>query len=311
MAGIELAPVAGRFLGAEVCDRVARPRRDPPAARRRGRVDAAAEHYGRTISRCSSERRPQPSERLSMTGYFVTGTDTGVGKTHVTQALARCARPSARRSSRSSRSRPAARDRRRAHRLGPGRRSGRRAGGGSRATFVASTSSLAGRAARRRRGGGHADRPRSRIARTLERRRLRRPISRWSREPAVGGSRSRRARHERPRPALGLPVVIVARATLGTINHTLLTIEAVERDGCAVAALVLSRRPEDSLEFTRSNARQIARRWAGPSWSTKVRTRCSSRCSSNVPRENVPAEHSRCRMSWWRHFHVKHSRPSM
>ena len=27
-----------------------------------------------------------------ITGYFVTGTDTGVGKTHVTQALIRCAR---------------------------------------------------------------------------------------------------------------------------------------------------------------------------------------------------------------------------
>ncbi|HLL21835.1 MAG TPA: dethiobiotin synthase, partial [Kofleriaceae bacterium] len=31
---------------------------------------------------------------------------------------------------------------------------------------------------------------------------------------------------------LGLPVVVVATATLGTINHTLLTTEAVRHDGC-------------------------------------------------------------------------------
>lgn len=62
---------------------------------------------------------------------------------------------------------------------------------------------------------------------------------------------------------LALPVVIVARATLGTINHTLLTIEAVERDGCAVGAVVLSRRPGEDLEFAQSNLEQIARRWSG------------------------------------------------
>ncbi|HSN30801.1 MAG TPA: dethiobiotin synthase [Kofleriaceae bacterium] len=62
---------------------------------------------------------------------------------------------------------------------------------------------------------------------------------------------------------LGLPVVVVCRATLGTINHSLLSIEAVERDGCRVAALVLSRRPDESPEFARSNAEQIGRRWKG------------------------------------------------
>src|SRR5690606_7031654 len=36
---------------------------------------------------------------------------------------------------------------------------------------------------------------------------------------------------------LGFPVIVVARATLGTINHSLLTIEAVEREGCELAAL--------------------------------------------------------------------------
>lgn len=60
-----------------------------------------------------------------------------------------------------------------------------------------------------------------------------------------------------------LPVVLVARATLGTINHSLLTLEAVERDGFAVAALVLSRQPADDPSFAESNAEQIRRRWPG------------------------------------------------
>jgi dethiobiotin synthetase len=62
---------------------------------------------------------------------------------------------------------------------------------------------------------------------------------------------------------LGSPVVIVARAGLGTINHSLLTIEAVEHDGCRVAALVISKRPEEDEDFTNSNAHEIARRWKG------------------------------------------------
>ena len=63
---------------------------------------------------------------------------------------------------------------------------------------------------------------------------------------------------------LGLPVLIVARAGLGTINHSLLTIEAVERDDLPVAALILSELPSDDPSFTDSNADQIRRRWAGP-----------------------------------------------
>jgi len=57
--------------------------------------------------------------------------------------------------------------------------------------------------------------------------------------------------------------VIVARAGLGTINHSLLTIEAVERDGLRVEALVLSRQPTDDLAAAESNADQIRRVWGG------------------------------------------------
>jgi dethiobiotin synthetase len=62
---------------------------------------------------------------------------------------------------------------------------------------------------------------------------------------------------------LSADVVIAARAGLGTINHSLLTIEAIERDGLAIAALVLSRRPEEDRAFADSNREQIVRVWKG------------------------------------------------
>jgi dethiobiotin synthetase len=39
---------------------------------------------------------------------------------------------------------------------------------------------------------------------------------------------------------LGLPIVLVARAALGTINHTLLTLEAAAARGLDVAGVVIS-----------------------------------------------------------------------
>ncbi len=39
---------------------------------------------------------------------------------------------------------------------------------------------------------------------------------------------------------VGLPIVVVARAALGTINHTLLTLEATERRGLELAGVVIS-----------------------------------------------------------------------
>jgi dethiobiotin synthetase len=39
---------------------------------------------------------------------------------------------------------------------------------------------------------------------------------------------------------LGYPVLVVARASLGTINHTLLTVEAVERRGLPLAGVVVN-----------------------------------------------------------------------
>jgi dethiobiotin synthetase len=63
---------------------------------------------------------------------------------------------------------------------------------------------------------------------------------------------------------VGLPVIVVARAGLGTINHSLLTVEAIERDGCSVAALVLNVRHDDDRIFARSNEQEIRARWPRP-----------------------------------------------
>jgi dethiobiotin synthetase len=62
---------------------------------------------------------------------------------------------------------------------------------------------------------------------------------------------------------LGLPVIVVARAGLGTINHTLLTVEAVLRDSQSVAAVVMSCRPDDASAFAEQNAKAIERQFRG------------------------------------------------
>jgi dethiobiotin synthetase len=59
--------------------------------------------------------------------------------------------------------------------------------------------------------------------------------------------------------ALGLPVVIVARPGLGTINHTLLTLEAARRAELSVAGVVLTPWPEHPDAMLRSNRETIAR----------------------------------------------------
>ena len=46
--------------------------------------------------------------------------------------------------------------------------------------------------------------------------------------------------HRPCRPARALPIVLVARSTLGTINHTLLSIEALRRRGLPLAGMVMN-----------------------------------------------------------------------
>jgi dethiobiotin synthetase len=59
---------------------------------------------------------------------------------------------------------------------------------------------------------------------------------------------------------LGLPLVIVARAGLGTINHTLLTIEAARSRGLEIAAVVVNGyRPGSATLAEESNPEVIGR----------------------------------------------------
>jgi dethiobiotin synthetase len=59
---------------------------------------------------------------------------------------------------------------------------------------------------------------------------------------------------------LGLPLVIAARPGLGTINHTLLTLEAARSAGLTVAGVVLTPWPDQPSVIERSNRDTIARR---------------------------------------------------
>ena len=57
---------------------------------------------------------------------------------------------------------------------------------------------------------------------------------------------------------LALPVVIAASPSLGTINHTLLTVEAARNAGLDVVAVVLTPWPESPTTVEESNRRTIA-----------------------------------------------------
>ena len=61
---------------------------------------------------------------------------------------------------------------------------------------------------------------------------------------------------------LGLPVVIAARPGLGTINHTLLTVEAARAAGLDVRAVVMTPWPDTPAPMVASN-RETVERMAG------------------------------------------------
>jgi dethiobiotin synthetase len=58
---------------------------------------------------------------------------------------------------------------------------------------------------------------------------------------------------------LGYPLVVVAGPGLGTINHTLLTLESARAAGLGVAAVVLNPWPEHPSEIERNNRETIAK----------------------------------------------------
>jgi dethiobiotin synthetase len=57
---------------------------------------------------------------------------------------------------------------------------------------------------------------------------------------------------------LGYPLVVAAHPGLGTINHTLLTLESARAAGLEVAMVVLTPWPEEPTEVERSNRETIA-----------------------------------------------------
>jgi len=57
---------------------------------------------------------------------------------------------------------------------------------------------------------------------------------------------------------LGYPLVVAAAPGLGTINHTLLTLESARAAGLEVASVVLTPWPEEPSEIERSNRETIA-----------------------------------------------------
>jgi dethiobiotin synthetase len=58
---------------------------------------------------------------------------------------------------------------------------------------------------------------------------------------------------------LGLPLIVAASAGLGTINHTLLTIEAARAAGLEVRAVVMGPWPDDPSPMERSNRETVER----------------------------------------------------
>lgn len=66
--------------------------------------------------------------------------------------------------------------------------------------------------------------------------------------------------------ALGLPVLLVARAGLGTVNHTLLSLEALQRREIPVAGIVLNACEKDSDPSTKYNLQTLSQWTQVPIW---------------------------------------------
>jgi dethiobiotin synthetase len=60
--------------------------------------------------------------------------------------------------------------------------------------------------------------------------------------------------------ALKLPVIIVAKAKLGSINHTLLTIEAVRRKGLLLAGVIINGYDEKTVDFAEKTNAEIIKK---------------------------------------------------
>jgi dethiobiotin synthetase len=62
---------------------------------------------------------------------------------------------------------------------------------------------------------------------------------------------------------VNLPVMIVARPNLGTVNHTLLTIEAIRKRGLEVAGIIINNWEEDNFGPTELTAPKLMEEYSG------------------------------------------------
>jgi dethiobiotin synthetase len=61
---------------------------------------------------------------------------------------------------------------------------------------------------------------------------------------------------------LNLPIVIVARADLGTINHTLLTVEYAKKKGLKIAGIIINNYPEGTTDIAIKTAPMLIQKYA-------------------------------------------------
>jgi len=61
---------------------------------------------------------------------------------------------------------------------------------------------------------------------------------------------------------LNLPIVIVARAELGTINHTLLTVEFAKKKGLKIAGIIINNYPEGTADVAIKTAPMIIQKYS-------------------------------------------------
>ena len=62
---------------------------------------------------------------------------------------------------------------------------------------------------------------------------------------------------------LGLPLIVVSRVTLGTLNHTLLTLTAAEEAGIDVAGVILNRMEDRELNAVEREQAGLIRELSG------------------------------------------------
>jgi dethiobiotin synthetase len=61
--------------------------------------------------------------------------------------------------------------------------------------------------------------------------------------------------------ALGAPAVVVTRPNLGTINHTVLTVNALRGEGLRVAGVVVNRYPADGASIAEETNPRMIEKW--------------------------------------------------